>query len=80
MSCSLCLSSTTDSNEVDILLQVFKAYQGKPGAVVLQDSPLLVLAGDGFVNSGFDNCIESATKVVEHIVCYNGKISKTEKV
>jgi len=41
--------------------QVYKAYEGAPGCVVVQSSPLLVLAGDGFVSmSHFDGCVDSA--------------------
>lgn len=41
-------------------LQVHKAYEGGPGCVVLNEKPLIVLAGDAFSQSTMDGCIESA--------------------
>ena len=48
-----------------------KPFPGQPGALVVQNKPLLVLAGDGFVYSHFSGCIESSLvafeKLQEHI-------------
>lgn len=35
------------------------------GCISLCSSPLLIAAGDGFVQSNFDGCVESALSVVE---------------
>nr|XP_022319410.1 renalase-like [Crassostrea virginica] len=40
--------------------QVHKPYEGSPGCVVLNEKPLIVLAGDAFSRSTMDGCIESA--------------------
>jgi renalase len=48
--------------------QVLNPYQDCPGALVLNDNPLLIAGGDGFMKvSGFDSCIDSAAKIVELI-------------
>ncbi|XP_064627147.1 renalase-like [Lineus longissimus] len=48
--------------------QVYKGYEGSPGCVVLQDSPLLVLAGDSFIHSNLDACLVSAKKTADVIL------------
>ncbi|XP_048843470.1 renalase isoform X6 [Brienomyrus brachyistius] len=45
--------------------QVVNVVDGSLGQITLHLSPLLVCGGDGFTNSNFDGCIESALKVVE---------------
>ncbi len=45
--------------------QVHQGYDGSPGAIVLQQRPLMVLGGDAFIKSGFDGCIDSALKISE---------------
>lgn len=49
--------------------QVSTPFHGCPGAVILNEKPLLIAAGDGFVHrSGLDACIESAQKACD-ILC-----------
>jgi len=44
--------------------QVHRPFAGTPGCVVVRESPLLVLAGDAFVQmSHFDGCVDSAISV-----------------
>ncbi|KAL4240187.1 hypothetical protein ACF0H5_000981 [Mactra antiquata] len=43
--------------------QVHKGYTGSPGCIVLNEKPLIILAGDGFTYSNFDGCLESALAV-----------------
>ena len=46
--------------------QVSTPYDGFPGAIILNENPLLIAAGDGFVHrSGLDACLESATKACD---------------
>ncbi|ESO87424.1 hypothetical protein LOTGIDRAFT_127891 [Lottia gigantea] len=45
--------------------QVHKSYANKPGCIILESRPLVVLGGDGFTHSGFDGCIDSAEKIVD---------------
>ncbi|KAF1373427.1 hypothetical protein PFLUV_G00238750 [Perca fluviatilis] len=40
--------------------QVLTAVPGCPGQMTVLERPLLVLAGDAFVHSNFDGCVESA--------------------
>ncbi|ELT99581.1 hypothetical protein CAPTEDRAFT_156960 [Capitella teleta] len=47
--------------------QVHHAYEGKPGAVVLNEAPLLVIGGDSFTYSKLDGCVYSAEKMVKII-------------
>lgn len=54
--------------KVTLCLQVDKGYEGSPGFVELSKSPLLIAAGDGFVESGIEGCIYSAEKTVEHVI------------
>ena len=58
----------------DAWLQVYKGYEGSPGALVLQDNPPLLLAGDAFAHTNFDGCVESATKAAETIVKAQAKL------
>ncbi|KAH9498376.1 hypothetical protein Btru_008130 [Bulinus truncatus] len=44
--------------------QVHQVYDGKPGCVVVSTSPLVILAGDGFSQSTFDGCLDSAEAVL----------------
>ena len=49
---------------LDSMLQVHRPFAGTPGCVVVRESPLLVLAGDAFVQmSHFDGCVDSAISV-----------------
>ncbi|XP_075225302.1 renalase-like [Lycorma delicatula] len=43
--------------------QVFKPYYSKPGSVILNEKPLLIAGGDGFIGSTFDDCIFSAKTI-----------------
>lgn len=60
----------------DRMSQVTKPYAepstatGKPpvGAIVLSESPKIVVAGDAFLGSTFDNCLLSAKSAAEIIV------------
>ncbi|XP_062606212.1 renalase-like, partial [Saccostrea cucullata] len=45
--------------------QVHKAYVNNPGCVVLNEKPLIILAGDGFTHSNMDGCIASAISTKE---------------
>ena len=40
--------------------QVSQVYPGAPGCVVLSRDPLVVVAGDGFSGSNFENCVWTA--------------------
>jgi len=48
--------------------QVYRAYPGTPGSIVVNDSPLLVAGGDAFTTSNFDGCVESAFSIVDRVV------------
>lgn len=43
--------------------QVHKSYPGNPGCIVLSEKPAVILAGDAFMHSNFDGCLESAVSV-----------------
>jgi len=45
--------------------QIHKPMEGTPQAVTISQEPLLVLAGDAFTGSNFDNCRSSAEKAYE---------------
>ena len=46
--------------------QVHQPFEGCPKAVVLNEEPLIIAGGDGFMHrSGFDACIDSAHAIVE---------------
>lgn len=45
--------------------QTTTPYPGSPGCVVLNDKPLLLFGGDGFTQSNFDGCIDSAEKIAD---------------
>ena len=47
--------------------QIHKPYQGSPGCLVLNSSPLLIAGGDGFSQSNFDGCIDSSSAVMENL-------------
>jgi len=47
--------------------QVHTPYKGTPGSLVLYTSPLLVVGGDGFTDSKFDGCVESALSILERV-------------
>ncbi|RZF33416.1 hypothetical protein LSTR_LSTR009607 [Laodelphax striatellus] len=49
--------------------QVQEPYNSKPGAVVLSEKPLLIMGGDGFVGSTFDQCLFSAKKIFNLLKC-----------
>jgi renalase len=40
--------------------QVLQGYPGSPGCVVLSHDPLVVITGDAFCGSNFENCIRAA--------------------
>jgi renalase len=44
--------------------QIHKPMAEAPGAVAVSESPLMVLAGDAFIGSNFDNCHASAQKAL----------------
>lgn len=48
--------------------QVHRSYESSPGAVVLQERPLLLAGGDAFTYSKFDGCIESAQKLASLVI------------
>jgi hypothetical protein len=54
-------------NGINHLSQVVKPFPGSPGYVTLNESPLLIAAGDGFVHSNFDGCVTSAMSVVKAV-------------
>ncbi len=41
---------------------------GAPGAVLLNESPPLVLAGDAFTSSNFDGCVASAEAAADSVM------------
>ena len=43
--------------------QVYKPFEGSPGCIVLNESPLIIAGGDSFSSSNFDGCIESSTSI-----------------
>ncbi|CAF1388099.1 unnamed protein product [Didymodactylos carnosus] len=45
--------------------QITQPYSGKPGYLILNEKPLLLLTGDGFAESNFEACVEAATKAVD---------------
>ena len=46
--------------------QVSRAFNGAPGCITINESPLLVVGGDAFVHhSNFDGCVESALSLVK---------------
>ncbi|XP_065651484.1 renalase [Hydra vulgaris] len=50
--------------------QVTQPYEGRPGCIVLKSSPLIICAGDGFSNSNFDGCVDSAEAVLKVLHSY----------
>jgi renalase len=48
--------------------QVKKGYEGSPGYAVLSEIPLILAAGDGFVQSGFENCVLSAENTAQRLI------------
>ena len=49
--------------------QVQQSYTGAPGCIVVNESPLIVCAGDGFAHSNFDGCACSALAVLDAVKC-----------
>jgi len=47
--------------------QVTNTYPDTPGCVVLSASPLLVIGGDAFSGSKFDNCIQSSKSISQRV-------------
>ncbi|KAK0051794.1 renalase [Biomphalaria pfeifferi] len=47
--------------------QVHQVYDGEPGCVVVSTNPLVILAGDGFSQSTFDGCLDSAEAVLSAV-------------
>ena len=47
--------------------QVSQTYPGAPGYVMLSDDPIVVVTGDGFSGSNFDNCIWAAMSTLKVI-------------
>ncbi|XP_065339066.1 renalase-like isoform X1 [Cloeon dipterum] len=45
--------------------QVLEPFPGAPGCVLINKSPLLLAAGDGFVHSNFDGCVSSSLQAVK---------------
>lgn len=45
--------------------QIHKPVEGTPRAIAISAAPLLVLAGDAFTGSNFDNCRSSAERALE---------------
>ena len=45
--------------------QVHKHMEGAPTALELSAAPLLILAGDAYIGSKFDNCYTSANAAME---------------
>jgi hypothetical protein len=53
-------------------IQVIQSYPDKPGYVLLNEHPLLALAGDSFASeSNFEGCIEAAIETVKKICALN---------
>ncbi|XP_037052492.1 renalase-like [Bradysia coprophila] len=48
--------------------QVSRGYEGAPGFVVLSKTPLILAAGDGFIQSGFENCVFSGEETAKYVV------------
>ena len=48
--------------------QVSQAYPGSPGCLVLSRDPLVVITGDGFSDSNFENCIRAAQVTTRTVV------------
>ena len=45
--------------------QIYKPYENCPGAVILNEKPLIIAGGDGFVEkSGLSCCLDSAQSIV----------------
>lgn len=47
--------------------KVHQVYDGEPGCVVVSTNPLVILAGDGFSQSTFDGCLDSAEAVLSAV-------------
>merc|ERR1712224_1174295 len=47
--------------------QVSVPFKGQPGYIILNEKPLILCAGDSFVGSNLDNCIDSAEATVQVI-------------
>ena len=47
--------------------QVTHPYVNEPGHLILNTSPLLLVAGDGFTQSKFDGCVDSAESVLKYV-------------
>lgn len=47
--------------------QVTNAYPGTPGCLIISHTPPLVIGGDGFVGSTFDNCVISSKTISEKV-------------
>ena len=46
--------------------QIFKPFEGCPKTVILNENPLILAAGDGFMQrSGFDTCLDSGFNTAE---------------
>jgi len=48
--------------------QVVQPFSNSPGCVVLNENPLLIAGGDGFVHSNVDGCLKSSQKIVDVIL------------
>ena len=45
--------------------QTFKPYEGCPKAIILNEKPLIIAGGDGFMpKSGLSCCLDSAEEIV----------------
>ena len=46
--------------------QVHQPYENCPKAIILNENPLLIAGGDGFMpKSGFDSCLDSASAITD---------------
>ena len=46
--------------------QVHQPYENCPKAIILNENPLLIAGGDGFMpKSGFDTCLDSASAITD---------------
>jgi len=64
-----------DATGEPCVAQVYRGYSGAPAAVVLHQSPTLVVGGDAFTYSKIDGCLTSAVKIAsavcEHLLLQN---------
>lgn len=56
--------------------QVSRAYPGSPGCLVLSHKPLVIVTGDGFVGSNFENCVKAAQVTTQTVLDHFSKQTK----